>query len=277
MQFKRITKKDLPLIKHYLADVKDLNSFYSLGILYGWRAFTKLEYYLYDETILFRGYNYTTEKIYFFPVGKNIDGMLAQLESPYTLMTIPEDYAKMHYEDAYYDINDFDYIYDFSDLLSLKGKRHEAARNNLNHFLKQYVNYQYQPITRKNINDIKTILQTFNIHNPKKLIEQKINHSILNDFFQLDLFGGILYINNLPIAFTIAEKRNDILFMHFEKGFHNLYRGCLEMLRTTFLESLKNEKITMINREEDVGDPGLRIAKHRLGPTTLVYKYIIHR
>ena len=89
---------------------------------------------------------------------------------------------------------------------------------------------------------------------------------------ELDL---VMELDGRLIAYTLAEPVNDDLIMiHYEKGlpeFHEVY----QVINKDFCANdAKTFKIA--NREEDMGDEGLRHAKLAYGPCGFVEKYDVH-
>ena len=70
-----------------------------------------------------------------------------------------------------------------------------------------------------------------------------------------------------------SSRRSDIDSIHFEKG-NTDSKGVYQAINQLFLEhSAKNFKI--VNREQDLGDEGLRKAKESYNPHHMVSKYTL--
>jgi hypothetical protein len=61
-----------------------------------------------------------------------------------------------------------------------------------------------------------------------------------------------------------------MLLIHFEKGLPE-YSGIYQAINQMFLEH--NRTYSLVNREQDLGDEGLRQAKLSYNPTGFVRKY----
>ena len=70
------------------------------------------------------------------------------------------------------------------------------------------------------------------------------------------------------VAFTLGEVIGDTLYVHIEKMNH-LVNGAGETVNKLFAELMTGHhpEVRYINREEDVGDPGLRHAKESYHPS----------
>ena len=92
-------------------------------------------------------------------------------------------------------------------------------------------------------------------------------------FDDLALTGGILYVNDVPAAMTIASYINDdTVDIHFEKCIGEYAAaGGYAAINQMHAEALKN--VMYINREEDINIPGLRKAKESYHPKIMLKKY----
>ena len=92
---------------------------------------------------------------------------------------------------------------------------------------------------------------------------------------QLQLCGGIFYVNDQPVAYTLGEElaRGRMWVTHFEKAIAGeQYKGIYQYVNQAFGAVLP-EKYELINREQDLGDPGLRQAKESYRSVGFVRKY----
>jgi len=165
--------------------------------------------------------------------------------------------------------NDFDYIYDFKGLKNLSGKTYRKKKNHINQFLKKY-DWHYADLDVDGFSDIKVICDQWfeDVNDEKKAIDD-----LLLNYEALDVSGGILYIENRPVAFIIGEELNqDTLVIHFEKG-NNNYHGVYPMVFHEYINSIDNYRY--INREQDLGIAGLRKSKLSYHPVKFIKKYNI--
>ena len=85
--------------------------------------------------------------------------------------------------------------------------------------------------------------------------------------------GLCLYVNGKMSGFTAGEIIDDTLYVHIEKASTDI-RGAYQILVKEFAKMHKDSAI-FINREEDMGDEGLRKSKLSYNPCTLIPKYTI--
>jgi uncharacterized protein len=86
--------------------------------------------------------------------------------------------------------------------------------------------------------------------------------------------GWLFYVDDRPVAFTLGEELvcGASFVIHFEKALtRNHYRGIYQALNQSFAALLPDQYKT-INREQDMGDPGLRQAKQSYAPIAFVKK-----
>ena len=77
------------------------------------------------------------------------------------------------------------------------------------------------------------------------------------------------------VAYTIAEPlTDDMILIHYEKA-NAEYKGAYQAINRMFLETVAGE-FGSVNREQDLGDDGLRKAKLSYHPTGYIKKFDIH-
>ena len=106
-----------------------------------------------------------------------------------------------------------------------------------------------------------------------QLAEYKAIKEALENFEELGLIGGIIYVNDSPCAMTIASKINEnTVDVHFEKAVGEYaLNGGYAAINKLFSEKL--DGVTWLNREEDIGIEGLRKAKLSYRPKIMLKKY----
>jgi len=91
----------------------------------------------------------------------------------------------------------------------------------------------------------------------------------------LQLCGGIFYIDGQPAAYCLGEELalGMSFVIHFEKAvLAEEFRGIYQFINQAFALILPG-KYETVNREQDLGDPGLRQAKESYHPVGFVKKY----
>lgn len=173
----------------------------------------------------------------------------------------------------------FDYIYYLDKLVSLAGKKLHAKRNHINYFKKNYT-WQVQPITEENIGEcwdmnVQWCIQNDCLESGHLIEEYCAVKRCFDHYDALELEGALLRKDDKIIAYTMGEKLNSNTYViHIEKAFSDV-RGSYQMINREFAEIVRNKypEIVYMNREEDVGQEGLRKAKLSYYPDEMEEKY----
>ena len=169
------------------------------------------------------------------------------------------------------------YIYYVSVLTNLKGRSFNGKRNHIRRFERENPDFQFLPLTEELLAGCRKHAEGWYHKHPEKdsitLQEEKIAIlKTLDHFHQLHLKGGCILMNGKVEAFAIGEPLNETMaVIHFEKG--NLeIGGIYTALNKYFLEQSWQDYL-LVNRGEDLGNPGLRKAKKDYKPAWLEMKY----
>ena len=169
------------------------------------------------------------------------------------------------------DRDNFDYLYLRSDLAELPGKKFHKKRNLIAQFLRSY-EHEEKPLTQELIPQALKILDIWRREKGDDG-DYAACKEALEHFDLLNLKGQITYIAGDPAGWCLGEPiaRGRIFTIHFEKGLEQ-YKGIYQFINQAFAASLP-EYFTHINREQDLGDEGLRQAKMTYRPSGFVRKY----
>jgi len=171
-----------------------------------------------------------------------------------------------------------DYIYLTQDLIQLQGRKYHRKRNHIKQFKDKY-SYQYIPLTSDWIPeclqletgwcDLRHCEDTPGLANESIAIKEAFTH-----FETLGVKGGAILIDGKLEAFTLGESLNrDTVVIHIEKA-NPTYEGLYPMINQAFLEHQWSD-YTYVNREQDLGEEGLRKAKESYFPHHMAHKYIV--
>ena len=170
------------------------------------------------------------------------------------------------------DRDNFDYLYLRTDLAELPGKKYHKKRNLVAQFLKTYA-HEEKPLTKELIPEAIAILENWRIDKGTDG-DYVACKEALDLFGELNMKGLLLYIDGKPAGWCLGEPiaRGRIFTIHFEKGIEG-YKGIYQYINQAFAATLP-EYFTHINREQDLGDEGMRQAKMTYRPSGFVRKYI---
>ena len=176
------------------------------------------------------------------------------------------------------DRNNFDYVYSTSSLATLEGKELHKKKTHINKFEKTYPSLRVIPLTSLLASDALVVLKKWKEQRSEDadFEEAKEVLSLLDDE-RFSIKGVILYVENEPVAWSIAEifKERDVAVVLFEKALDE-YKGSFQYINYALATQLKTE-VRLINREQDLGNEGLRQAKMTYRPLFFVKKYTSHK
>ena len=164
----------------------------------------------------------------------------------------------------------WDYLYLSSELSTLSGNRFHKKKNLLKQFQKLY-DYQYNSLSAECVETVLNMQTEWcrwrDCESSEALLaENDAVARVLAHWNEIPgLCGGIIRIDNVPIAYTLAEPLNhDTLIIHFEKAANGI-KGAYQAINYLFCNDV-GKNFTYINREQDLDDEGLRQAKLSYNP-----------
>lgn len=170
----------------------------------------------------------------------------------------------------------FDYVYLAESLAKLPGKHYLTHRNHLNKFRKRY-NYSVEKIAPADIVEVGKFLQKWCLwrdckSEPMLEAERTAILFCIDHFFEMMLSGIVIRIDGEIQALSVYEPMNaETAVIHFEKAITD-YEGIYPAINNEAAKIL-SKGYKYINRESDLGIPGLRTAKERLHPDHMVKVY----
>lgn len=173
-----------------------------------------------------------------------------------------------------------DYLYLQSDLSELAGNILQKKKNHINRFMRTYEGrWNFKSFPENLIKDdiLKVEELWFQERNDADNSDLKIELEIIKNALEhaqlLNLRGGVLYVDNEPVAMTLASPiSQSVLDIHFEKAVgESVKNGAYATINNLFAKTCGN--FTYLNREEDLGIEGLRKAKLSYKPEILLHKF----
>ncbi|MBI5328099.1 MAG: DUF2156 domain-containing protein [Deltaproteobacteria bacterium] len=169
------------------------------------------------------------------------------------------------------DRNNFDYLYLREELVKLHGAKFHTKKNMVNAFINRY-SYEAKPLLIEYINDAAAVLDMWK-QEKGDYGDYVAAKEALEKAEELQLCGGIYYVDGKPAAYTLGEELGGgkSFVIHFEKAVGG-YKGLYQFVNQSFAAMLP-DKYKFINREQDLGDEGMRQAKMNYKPIGFVKKY----
>lgn len=287
--FQKITLEDRDRMKAYLGLQKTRSCEMTFANIYLWSRFYQVDYAIIEDTLVFRGQK--EGEFFDFPVGKpeNVKKALEVLiqyceekGQDFVLGSITKE-KEISLQEMYpgkfeveYDRDAADYVYETEKLANLSGKKYHGKKNHINKFRKMYPDWSYETITDENVEECFRMALTWRRLNgceedEEKNAEMCVTLNSLRLFKELQLCGGLLRAAGEVVAFSIGEPVcDDTMVVHIEKAF-SAVDGAYPMINQQFVLH-EAAAYTYVNREEDLGEEGLRRAKLSYHPAFMVEK-----
>jgi uncharacterized protein len=170
------------------------------------------------------------------------------------------------------DRDNFDYLYRREDLARLSGRKFSKKRNHIKAFINNY-SYKGKPLIEEYIPDALAVLEQWRQGRDHPGDYAAAREALLKSE-ELQLCGGIYYVDGKPAAYSLGEElmRGTSFVIHFEKALSD-YKGIWQFINQAFA-SILPDKYDTINREQDLGDEGMRSAKMSYRPVGFVKKFM---
>jgi len=289
IEFKKIEISDKEWVDRILSLSDYRGAEYNFTNLFIWDGIYKSEIGRFKDFMILRT-GTQGERNYLHPPGRGnrrevLDEMIRDAsldESDFRLIGLTRDtraeLEKIYPNSFRFEMvrDSFDYIYDANRLSTLSGKKLQSKRNHLNYFVSNN-NWSYEEFTANKIDEVKEFSHEW----CKRIDCDKIEtlsweicavEKCLDHFDQLNMKGGILRVDGEIVAYTVGEVLNsDSVIIHIEKAFSDV-RGAYPMINREFVRKIA-PGFKYVNREDDIGDEGLRKAKESYHPLFLLEKF----
>lgn len=292
-RFKPITAADMPLVWQYLQREQGRTTDFSYGGLLMWVDYFNYEFAIFKNTLFIRGVVENDRQLPAFslPVGEmplaeaidTIRDYCRRHGLPAELSAVPEyampDLLALHPASTE-ELEDWgDYLYDATQLATLRGKKMGKKRNHVNRFDQTYPDWELEDLTASNASEAMAFMDIFDLEGDatqEARDERALTRGIISRIAEGDgvMEGALLKTGGRVAAFTIGDVKGDTLFVHIEKATRAV-EGSYEKINREFAARMmeRHPQIKYINREDDAGDPGLRQAKESYHPVAKLRKY----
>jgi hypothetical protein len=258
--------------------------------LFMWRHHYHFQWCLSSDTLLIVGR--TDDKLLFGlpPVGEGdlspafhqlFDYLGGHAQSP-EIRRVAESLAQTYAGAISYEVipdpANSDYVYRTESLINLRGRKFHRKRNHIKQFRNRY-SYRYQPLERDLIKACLDLEEQWCrlrscVENPALLHEEVGIRETLLHFDTLDCLGGVILVDDKVVAFSVGEELNpETAVIHLEKANPD-FSGSYAVINQEFCQNAWSG-FTYINREQDLGESGLRRAKLSYYPDHMSNKVIL--
>ncbi len=179
------------------------------------------------------------------------------------------------------DRDSFDYVYHIDELAELKGRKFQKKRNHFHKFCAANPHWRVEPVTNANLQTVRDLSeQWYRLRQESDPdadfhLEKTALGRALEDPARLGLEGLVLYTGEQAVAFTLGSRMSEDTFdVHFEKALDTV-DGSYGAINKSFASYLREKypALRYLNREDDMGLPGLRKAKLSYCPAFLLEKH----
>ncbi len=174
------------------------------------------------------------------------------------------------------DRNSFDYLYLREEMATLPGNRFHKKKNRINYFTARH-DHEVHLYTPENRCGCLQLLDEWGRvaeveGNRSFELEMDATSEALMQADALGLKGVVVMVEGRVRAFAVGERLNrETAVCHFEKADHFM-EGLSQLINREFARLLFTD-CRYVNREQDLGEPGLRNAKLSYHPVELVKKF----
>jgi len=169
------------------------------------------------------------------------------------------------------------YVYSAEALAKLPGRKYSKKRNLLAQAQGLY-QWTIQPLTLELTNSCFSVLESI-LEEEHPIVEGMLERELaaleitLRKFDKLQQQGLLISAGERPVAFSIFEAISPTTAaIHFERALRS-YKGLYQIINWETAKIIQAQGFEFINREEDLGDPGLRDAKMSYHPVEIIPVY----
>ena len=284
LDFSRLTLTDAPVLKPFLTHSHSRLCEYVYGTVLLWRDMWPMEFAVHDDTVFLRLKVSDDQIGYMLPIGGDLDNALGILDSydqsrrlfyyiPKTgVETLQRRYNIVSIEPL---ASGGDYLYNADVMATLSGRKLHGQRNHSNYFERTWTHH-LEEITDANAQDVKAFVERIAATNTSELFQEGTRKTIelLDNLDIYDFSSLVLYAEDKIVGFTFGSLLDDTLYVTIEQADRD-YRGSYPKLASSFVSKHLDKGAVFVNREDDIGDEGLRKAKLAWNPCDIIEKFTV--
>lgn len=289
LSYARVDADCIPKLLPYFNYQSSRNCDYTIGVVYMWRDFFHTEYAIDDNMLYLRMRDDKGNIFHLIPVGPNdtlpaLKKLCPGCDCALRFSAVTEEQIPL-LKEAFGEPDEIiedrrwaDYIYEKEKLSTYAGKKLAGQRNHINRFMKEHGSFIYEAITPENIQEARDFLHLHKAEqgkdDPVALKEYDYTLDTLDHFDELHYTGALLKTpEGKCIALALGETVGDTLYVHAEKALRAVH-GAPQLICREYAAHA-DAAVQYINREDDMGDEGLRYAKTSLHPAILLMKHTV--
>ena len=284
LDFSRLTLADAsklkPLLTHSYSRLCD----YVFGTVLLWRDMWPMEYAIYSNTVFLRLEISAGQQGYMLPVGGDLEQALDILDSynqgKMMFCNIPKsglDLLQKRYSGISTKPVSYggDYLYEADSMAALKGRKLHGQRNHRNFFERTW-SHSLEKITSANVQDVRSFIERDTVSASSDLFREGTRKTLelLDNLDVYDFSSLALYAEDKIIGFTFGTLLDDTLYVTIEQADRD-FRGAYPKLSSAFVSAHLDDGAVFVNREDDLGDDGLRMSKLAWNPCEIIERYSV--
>ncbi len=288
LTFKALDITDRDIFMPILRQEQPLISEYTFSNLFMWRHSRKIDWAVYKKGLILKVRHDDDHDCFLPPAGfsdpldayrKITQWCRERGKHQVGVFRLPSAHAELLRGEGWRvedNRDQYDYVYDTMSLADLPGNHLDGKRGFINKFQRE-VEHEYQVYQERFKAGCLELAQIWmadrNPDEPALQAEYDALREYLDHWEQLQGRGGVFIRRGKVIAFTFGEELNRETFViHFEKA-DTQYPGVYQAINHRFVNEEIKEKYRYVNREQDLGIPGIRKAKESYHPSHMVEKY----
>ncbi len=278
-----LAMEDKPLLDQLCGDLQPRVSELTFAGLYLFRKAHRYRLATAAGSIVVLGRGYDGTGYFLPPLGGNVAGALKIIFADgLPLYGADDQFVDRYLGNGTMQVTDLrdscDYLYLREELATLPGSRFHKKKNRINYFASRH-DYSVALFSGEYLTGCRNLLDRLALNSRENIgsslrMEMEAAYEALDCAVELGLEGVVVSVNNNVAAFSLGERLNrETAVCHFEKA-DPFTEGLYQLVNREFARLLFQE-CRFLNREQDLGDTGLRSAKLSYHPVELVKKYLI--
>jgi len=276
---------DKPLLDRIFTDLQPRISELTFAGLYLFRLAHAYSLSMIGDSVVVMGKSYNGDSYCLPPLCGNINYALSILfDDDWFIYGADEQFLSTYLTAGNLNLveerDSFDYLYLRDELAYLPGNRFHKKKNRINYFTKRH-QYQVSKYSDTYCSGCLELLNSWLIFAQNKSnlslnMEVSATSEALHNSALLGLEGIVITEDGTVTGFALGEKLNqETAVCHFEKA-DPFKEGLSQLINREFAALLFTD-CSYINREQDLGEAGLRNAKLSYHPIELIKKYRVSR
>lgn len=286
LSFHQLTLSDREAMQAVMLHAGRRNCNYTFANLVGWQFWYYTEVCVRENAVVLR-YTFDGQRAYMVCTAEELsleltEALLDDSNGDLTLIGLEDSQVPQLQTSHSISVepvrNQYDYIYRRTDLAELHGCHLNAKRNHIHRFRAEHPDFEYRPLTPELFDECRRLMEIWQEEKDASDTidaEKQVMETIFSNWDALGMIGGSIFVDGRMVAFTYgAAVTTDTFDVCVEKADRHV-EGAFAIINQQFAEHLPEQYI-YLNREEDMGIPGLRQAKLSYHPEILLTYNVVH-